>query len=84
MGSGGSGETMIRFTNNGYSYVIYVETRGALTDHANENNSGIAIYKGTESNVTLECKHTSSHYLNLELPAFVPKEQQDDDFDRYY
>ena len=85
MGSGGSSETAVRFVNNGYSYVIYVETRGALTDHPNENNSALIVFKNPQDDgTTLACKHLSNSYLNLELPAFVPKEVEDSDFDHYY
>lgn len=85
MGSGGSSETAVRFVNNGYSYVIYVETRGALTDHANENNSALVVFKSPQDDgTTLVCKHLSNSYLNLELPSFVPKEVEDSDFDHYY
>lgn len=84
MGSGGSSETAVRFVNGGYNYVVYVETRGALTDHANENSSAIEIDKGDATVATLTCRRTERPYLNLELPPFVPKEEVDGPWDHYY
>lgn len=84
MGAGGSSEDSVRFVNNGYNYLIYVETRGALADPPNTISSAVEIYKGTEPAATLTCQHTDTHHLNLELPAFVPREPENGDFDSYH
>jgi hypothetical protein len=85
MASGGTTETSVRFVNKGYSYVIYVEARGAVADHPNENSSGIVVLKSRDDEgTTLMCRRTSRSYLNLELPSFVPMETRDGDFDHYY
>lgn len=46
IGGGGGGQTHIRFTNNGYQYIVYTMEAGSLHDEPGKQSSGLTLLHG--------------------------------------
>jgi hypothetical protein len=79
-GGGGGYQDSLRFTHDGYDYIVYSASGGALTDVAGKEWSGVAVKSAGRDVAKLRCtEHGPQQELDTESLAQRADVADDDD-----
>ena len=80
-GPGGGGEqTSLRFSNDGYEYIVYSAIGGTGTDVAGRHWSGLVVMKGGQEISSVQCpaRGPAQRFTLDNAPSFVADEDNSD------
>lgn len=76
-GAGGGRQSAVRFTSDGYEYIVHAMQAGELTDAPGQSFAGIIVLRGDANVADLKCPDPELHqFRTSDIPAEVEADER--------